>query len=119
MQQPADRPAIVPQSLDRGVALFIALGATIVILIVTIGVVLFRRWARSAYVAITALYFFALFFARASVLPSSAFAVFALGYFVQGVIIAMMFLPPVSSLFVSKRSNQSLEPTTGRRDEQI
>jgi hypothetical protein len=32
---------------------------------------------------------------------------FAVGYFVQGVIIAMAFLPPTSDLFVSKRSNQA------------
>ncbi|MGH9553482.1 MAG: hypothetical protein ACRD3W_29135 [Terriglobales bacterium] len=116
MQQPADRPALVPQSLDRGVALLISAAISIVILVVTIGLFLFRRWARSAYVVITTLYFVALFFARPSVLPSPAFAVFAVGYFVQGVIIAMAFLPPTSELFVSKRSNQTLQPTAGRSD---
>jgi hypothetical protein len=107
MQQPADRPGLVPQSLDRGVALLISAGISIIILVVTIGLVLFRRWARSAYVVITVLYFLALFFARPSVLPSPAFATFALGYFVQGVIIAIAFLPPTSQLFVSKRSNHA------------
>jgi hypothetical protein len=116
MQQPADRPALVPQSLDRGVALLISAAISIVILVVTIGLVLFRRWARSAYVVITALYFVALFFTRPSVLPSPVFAVFAVGYFVQGVIIAMAFLPPTSGLFVSKRSNQLLQPTAGRSE---
>jgi hypothetical protein len=60
-QQPADRPALVPQSLDRGVALLMSVAMSIVILVVTIGLFLFRRWARSAYVVITALYFVALF----------------------------------------------------------
>lgn len=116
MQQPADRPALVPQSLDRGVALLLSLGTSIIILAITIGLVLFRRWARSAYAVLTALYFLALFFAPPSVLPSPAFATFAVGYFVQGVVIAMAFLPPTSDLFVNKRSNQTLQPTTGRSD---
>jgi hypothetical protein len=116
MQQPADRPALVPQSLDRGSALLISGAVSVVILVVTIGLVLFRRWARSAYVIISVLYFVALFFARPSVLPAPAFGMFAVGYFMQGVIIAMAFLPPTSLLFVSKRSNQALEPTASRSD---
>jgi len=116
MQQPADRPALVPQSLDRGVALLISGSVSIVIVIVTIGLILFRRWARSAYVVLTVLYFLALFFAGPSVLPAPAFGMFALGYLLQGVIIAMAFLPPTSVLFASKRSNRALEPTASGSD---
>jgi hypothetical protein len=111
MQQPADRPALIPQSFDRGLALLISVVFSVAVIVVTIGLILFRRWARSAYVVIMVLYVGALFLAPPSVLPAPAFGVFAIVYFVQGAIIAMAFLPPTSLLFANRRSNQSLEPT--------
>ena len=103
MQQPADRPALLPQSLNRGIALLIAVIIGIFFIIVVIGVWRFRPWARAAYVIITVIYFVCLFFAPPTVLSAPAFGVFAIGYFVQGIVLAMLFLPPIAQMFATRR----------------
>jgi hypothetical protein len=99
MQTPADRPALIPQSLDRGVALMISGIFIIALVVVTIGLWLFRPWGRSGYVVLLLLCVISMFFASPSVLPAPAFACAALNYFIQGALIAMAFLPPVAQLF--------------------
>jgi hypothetical protein len=99
LQQPADRYPLIPQSLDRRVALLISGIAAIAVVVAIIGLFRFRRWARSAYVVITVLYFLGLYFARPCVLPAPAFCIFAISYMVQGAIITMAFSLPTSLLF--------------------
>ncbi len=102
-QTPADRPALLPQSLDRGVALLIGAIASIAILVVLVGLWRFRRWGRTGYVVITFLYFLSMIFAPPAVLPAPAFASFAIGYLFQGALITMAFLPPIALLFTAPK----------------
>jgi hypothetical protein len=98
-------------------AYFMASVSSLVLcLAATLGLWLFQPWARVAYIVGVVSYVYLMPFGW--IVPGSFwFAV--LPYFgaaIVGAIIAMSFLPPLAQMFAKRRSNQSLEPTAGRRD---
>ena len=72
--------------------------------------IFFRRWARILYVVGTVLLMFAQIFTGPAVLTGPASFFSSVGYFIQGVTVAIVFLPPISALFAT-RHEQALEPT--------
>jgi hypothetical protein len=102
--------------------LYLALAAAIVVSFSPlVGLWFYQRWARVLFIVILVLT------VLDSVLHKSPLHVHLPYFFgairflvsgLDGAIVAMMFLPPTRGLF-DDGSNQSLEPTAGRRDDHI
>ena len=102
IQTAPDRPPFVPQSAGKGLALLMTLAGLGLSVSTIVGVLLFRRWARVLYVVGTVLIMFAQIFAGPAILTGPASFCSSVGYFIQGVTVAIAFLPPVSALFAAR-----------------
>jgi hypothetical protein len=89
-------------------------------IVVTIGLLFFYRWARVGFVIwLLADFGFRLSLMHTAFVTPTSWALSFIVDTMDGALIAMSFLPPISAVFASKRPNQSLQLTAGRHDDQI
>jgi hypothetical protein len=103
LQHTPDRPGFIPQSVSKGVVLVISLVVLVISVATIVGMWRFRPWARVLFVVGTAFGLLSQIFASPTVLPGAASFCFSVAEFMQGVTIAIAFLPPVSNLFSPRK----------------
>jgi hypothetical protein len=70
-----------------------------------VGMCFFRRWARALYITLLVLFAVALLFRGRSLVGSTiSFGLFFLENILDGVVIAMAFLPPLAGLFAKRKA---------------
>lgn len=90
--------------LPRSVAILSGALAIAAAIFATIGLFTFRRWGRSLYVLLTVLYMVCMPFMGPLVLPAALTPLFCLSYLIQGGIIAMAYLPPITQLYAIRKA---------------
>lgn len=105
-----------PSWLQISLAIF-TLSLFVAAIVVSFGLWCFQRWARAVYLPLGIFYVW--WWPYGMPPPHLPITIADLTTFitfgVQGALLAMSFLPPVSTLFIRERPNQAMELTASRR----